>query len=216
MKIALIDDQHLFRNVLAHALSARKMEVIFQMDDGMNFIDYLDAGKPAPDIAIVDMAMPIINGMELTKMLQERHPSIKVIVLSVNYRNSLISKLIDLGASAYLNKNCDLNTLLQAINSVYQTGFYMDATTLKALKDRHQRQTVLHERGFPVDLTKREKEVLQYICEEYNNQGIADKLFISLRTVEGHRNSLLVKTGCRNTAGLVIFAIKHRLFEVLS
>lgn len=215
IKIALIDDQHLFRNVLATALSMDPtIAITAESANGLEFLDYLRKGGDRPDIAIVDMSMPEMNGLELTKTLHLDHAEIKVIILSINYRERLIAKMIDTGASAYLNKNCDLSTLKLAIESVFQTGFYMDAATLHALRDMSAKAQKVEDIG-PIDLTKREREVLTLICQEYTNIEIADKLFLSMRTVEGHRNNLLLKTGCKNTAGLVVFAIKHGLFEVL-
>lgn len=213
IKIALIDDQHLFRDILSTALSLETgMKIMQESASGSAFLSYLQTQTDRPDIAIIDMSMPDMNGMELTKILHQNYPEIGIIILSVNYRERLVAKAIDAGASAYLHKNCDLSTLRAAIQSVYQTGFYMDMTTLKALRDGSVKKenTVIDD-----NLTKREKEILNLICLELTNAEIAEKLFLSIRTVEGHRNNLLLKTGSKNTAGLVIYAVKHGIFDVL-
>jgi len=217
IKIALVDDQHLFRNVLATALASDgRFDVVMETADGYILLEHLAAGHSMPDLAVIDMAMPTINGPELTQRLQKQYPQIKIVILSINYRESLIAKMIDTGASAFLNKNCDLETLKHAIEQVHQTGFYIDSSTMRALKTRPLRsKTAYKENAPPIDLTKREIEILELICQEYNNHEIAERLFISARTAEGHRNNLLLKTGCKNTAGLVVFAIKHDLFDVL-
>jgi len=216
IKIAIVDDQHLFRNILATTLGMdARMNIIQESENGNIFLRYLATGTLLPDIAIIDMSMPEMNGIELTQILQQNYPEIKVIILSVNYRDRLIAKTIDSGASAYLNKNCDLSTLKLAIESVYNTGFYIDSPTLRAIRDmsgKIDRKKDIE----TTDLTKREKEVLVMICQEFANTEIADKLFLSVRTVEGHRNNLLLKTGCKNTAGLVVYAVKNGLFEVLT
>lgn len=217
IKVALIDDQHLFRTILATTLEVNdnSINIIQESASGNAFLVYLDSNGQLPDIAIVDMSMPDMNGMELTKRLHMHYPEIKIIILSINYRNQLIARTIGMGASAYLSKNCDVSTLKLAIQSVHYTGFYMDSATVKALQNRYEKK----EKGIQSaaeSLTNRELEILNLICQELSNAEIADKLFLSVRTIEGHRNNLLLKTGCKNTAGLVIFAIKHRIFDVLS
>ncbi|MEH6305788.1 response regulator transcription factor [Olivibacter sp. CPCC 100613] len=213
IKIALIDDQQLFRGMLATALALEtNMEVILEAESGHAFLTVIQNRLERPDIAIIDMFMPHMNGLQLTDIIHNRYPEIKIIILSIDYRERLIAKAVDTGASAYLNKNCDLSTLKTAIEGVYHTGFYMDTSTLKALRDSSIRieKTIVEDH-----LTKRENEILSLICQEFTNAEIAEKLFLSTRTVEGHRNNLLLKTGCKNTAGLVIYAIKHGVFDLL-
>jgi DNA-binding NarL/FixJ family response regulator len=125
--------------------------------------------------------------------------------------------MINAGACAYLNKNCDAAELITAINTVHQTGFYINTETLRAIQNAaaYRSKAIKSIDAIPIELTNREKEILQLICKEFNNAEIAERLSLSIRTVEGHRNNLLLKTGCRNTAGLVLFAVKYGIFEIL-
>jgi DNA-binding NarL/FixJ family response regulator len=106
--------------------------------------------------------------------------------------------------------------LITAIQTVLKSGFYINNDVLKAIQHTSSKKNkpLKNVNTLPIELSAREKEVLELICREYSNVEIAEKLFISVRTAEGHRNNLLAKTGCRNTAGLVLFAVRHNLFEV--
>jgi DNA-binding NarL/FixJ family response regulator len=125
--------------------------------------------------------------------------------------------MIDEGASGYLVKNCDKAELVTAVNTVFSTGFYINNSVLQAIQHASQtrQQAPKNLIGIPVELTAREKEILLLICKELSTPEIAEQLFLSSRTVEGHRNNLLLKTGCKNTAGLVLFAVKYHLYEVV-
>ena len=162
------------------------------------------------------MNMPGMNGIELNEILHAQYPSLKVIVLSVHTQERVIAKMINAGASAYLAKNCNKEELITAIQTVYTTGFYINKQTLIAIQAASaQRNKAIKNLNAPFDLTSRELEILELICKECGSAEIAEKLFLSVRTVEGHRNSLLLKTQSRNTAGLVLYAIRHQLFEVI-
>jgi len=169
-----------------------------------------------PDIAIIDMDMPGMNGIELNTVLHQQYTRIKVIVLSVHVQPLLITQMINAGAAAYLAKNCDKSELITAIETVYKTGFYFNPGVLTALREsaNYRAQTQKNISNIPVKLTSREKQVLELICKEYSNAEIGEQLFLSTRTIEGHRNNLINKAGCRNTAGLVLFAIKYSLFQL--
>jgi DNA-binding NarL/FixJ family response regulator len=141
----------------------------------------------------------------------------KVIVLSGHARERLIARMIEAGSSGYLVKNCDKEELVTAIYSVGKNGFYINAQVLKAMQvTAGQKGKPLRNSNYiPIELTAREKEVLLRICRELSNAEIAAQLHLSIRTVEGHRNNLLAKTGCRNTAGLVVFAVKYGIYELV-
>lgn len=217
IRIALVDDQLLFRQAMAMMIENEPdFSLHMQADNGLHCLQQLAAMDDLPDIALVDMEMPEMDGQELTGQLHKNYPSIKVVILSVHSKERLIARMIQSGASGYLFKNCDKQELLLAINTVYNTGFYINPTVLKAIQSVSitGREAVKTGTDIPVDLSKRETEILEMICREKSNAEIAEELFLSIRTVEGHRNNLLQKTGCRNTAGLVLFAVKHHLFEV--
>lgn len=216
IKIAIVDDQKLFRQSLALLIgTTTHFKLVSESDGGNSFLEKLAGEKPgATDIALIDMDMPGMNGIALNKALQQNYPYIKVIILSVHDRPALITQMIDAGAAAYLAKNCDKQELITAIESVYRTGFYFDAHVLNAIRQSaNHKIPVKNIDNIPIKLTQREKQVLQLICKEYSSAEIAAELFLSSRTVEGHRNNLIEKIGCRNTAGMVLFAVKYALID---
>ncbi|MGH2553345.1 MAG: response regulator, partial [Chitinophagaceae bacterium] len=191
--------------------------LVMEADDGKNCLSQLQEMTIKPDIILMDMEMPGMDGMQLNEILHKKFPSVKVIVVSVHAGERLIARMIDEGASGYLVKNCDKAELVTAVNTVFSTGFYINNSVLKAIQHASisRQQTPKNFMGIPVELTAREKEILLLICKELSTPEIADQLFLSTRTVEGHRNNLLLKTGCKNTAGLVLFAVKYRIYEVI-
>lgn len=216
IRIAIADDQQLFRQGLAALINdAAGLELVAEADNGRVLLEQIKALPDPPDVALIDMNMPGLNGVELNEILHKQYPSVKTIVLTVYDQERFITRMIEAGASGYLLKNCDAGELVNAIHTVYKTGFYLNNGTLKAMQNAslHRDRNIRNINNIPIELTAREKEVLQLICGEYTNGEIGERLFISARTVEGHRNNLLAKTGCRNTAGLVIFAVKYGIFE---
>ncbi|MGF7231967.1 response regulator transcription factor [Arachidicoccus sp.] len=217
IKIALIDDQQLFRQGLALLInSIPEFELLFEASNGEDFLQTIKH-QAYPQIVLLDMEMPVMNGIELNKQLHEQYPSIKVIILSVHDKQRLITHMIQAGACGYLLKNCDKEELIAAIKMVHHSGFYLNEQVLKVMQNASVRkQEIKSIDGISIDLSSREREILELICREYNNAEIGEKLFISPRTVEGHRNNLLAKSGCRNTAGLVLFAVKSHIYNVIS
>ncbi len=215
--ISLVDDQHLFRSGLAGLIkSVPGFALLSEAENGQVFIDQLQTGTVMPHIALIDMEMPVMNGVELNAVLQKDYPSIKVIVLSTYNQERFIARMIEAGACGYLTKNCEVDELKTAINSTYKNGFYFTQDTLAAMRNTSQYKStdIKNISNVAIELTAREKEILILLCKELSNIEIGEQLFISPRTVEGHRNNLLQKTGCKNTAGLVIFAIKNNFFEI--
>lgn len=217
ISVAIVDDQNLFRQSLALLVnSVENLKLIAECAGGHAFIDTLKTFNIRPDIAIIDMDMPGMNGIELNRYLHIHHPDIKVIILTVHANETLIGQMINNGAASYVMKNCDKDELLLTINTVYKNGFYFNADVIKALRSSASQRAKPVDllNGLPIALSKRESQVLNMICKEYNNAEIAAELYVSVRTVEGHRTTLINKVKCRNTAGLVLFALKHRLVDV--
>lgn len=215
--LAIADNQTLFRQALCLLLKHEKgLSLDVQAENGQQLLQLLGDANKLPDIALIDIDMPEMTGIELNHQLQKYFPSIKVITLSIFSSPSYISKLIGEGICAYLIKNCDKEELVNAINTVHCTGFYANhqsmlavqyAALLKKTQSKNLSEIILC-------VTKREKQVLEMICCELSTAEIADKLYLSIRTVEGHRKNLLLKTGSHNTAGLVLFAVKTGLFNI--
>ena len=215
--ISLIDDQQLFRSSLASLIkSVPGFTLLSEAENGKRFIEQLQADDKLPHIALIDMEMPEMNGVELNAILQKEYPSVKTLVLSSFNQERFISKMIEAGVCGYLTKNCEIEELITAINSTHKNGFYFNKETLSAMRNASQYKSseIKNINNLPVELTEREREILLLLCKELTNIEIGEQLFISPRTVEGHRNNLLSKTGCKNTAGLVIFAIKYHLFSI--
>jgi DNA-binding NarL/FixJ family response regulator len=218
IRIAIVEDQQLFRQSLSALIRTfENHDLVFETDQGTVFLDYLAGTFLRPHIVLMDMNMPGMNGLELNTILHRDYPGIKVIVLSVHAQERIIAKMIQAGACAYLNKNCDAEELITAIGQVHRTGLYISNQVLAAIQNatNYKTTTIKNVDKVPVELTKREMEILQLLCQECSTTEIAEKLFISIRTVEGHRNNLLLKTGCRNSAGLVLFAVRNRIVEIL-
>ncbi|MCP9752346.1 response regulator transcription factor [Ferruginibacter sp. HRS2-29] len=215
--IAIVDDQQLFREGLAALIgTVPGFRLLQNAETGRQLLEQLAAGPALPDILLMDMKLPDTNGMELNALLQKTYPAIRVIVVSMYEQERLVYRMIEAGACGYLAKNCDKQELIAAINTTMRSGFYFNFNTMQAMRKAatYKNQTLRTVNNIPFELTEREEEVLQLICKEFTNAEIAAQLFISVRTVDGHRNNLLMKTGCKNTAGLVVFAIRYGLFEV--
>ena len=216
--IAIAEDQQMFRQSLVSLLNmVEGMQIVGESADGESMLNFLRSAKQPPDVVILDIGLPELNGADLCEIVAREFRGVKIIMLSVHVQERLIAKLITAGAHAYLNKNCDFAELITAIQSVHTKGFYMNSDTLKAMRNQggNKPAQIKSLNLIPIELTQREMEILLLICGEKSSPEIAEKLFISIRTVEGHRNRLLLKTSCKNTAGLVLFAVKHHLFEPL-
>jgi DNA-binding NarL/FixJ family response regulator len=215
--IAIADDQTLFRQALRTLIaSVSQFELVAEAENGPSLIDQMGRLNSVPDISLIDMKMPEMNGIELNRILQHDYPETKVIILSEYGEKRIISTMIVAGARSYLQKNCDKDEFVTTITSVQNAGFYINNQILEAIQSSSAKlnKPVKSINEIPFEITRREKEILQLICSEYSNSEIADKLFLSIRTVEGHRNNLILKTGCKNTAGLVLFAIRYNIYNI--
>jgi DNA-binding NarL/FixJ family response regulator len=216
ISIAIADDQMLFRKgMTAIVNSFEGMSVICEADNGHKLLGFLETTTQKPDIILMDLSMPGLNGIDTMKIMHDKFPEQKAIILSIHNEDKFVIHLIELGASAYLFKNSEPEDVEKAIHGVMEKGFYFNENTMNALHKRltKKRMHVSVHDNIPIILSTREVEILNLICQELTANEIAEKLFISVRTVDGHRNNLLEKTGARNTAGLVIFAIKNNLVD---
>ncbi len=217
IRIGLVEDQELFRQGLKAILSFHPtIEVVFESADGYSVIDKLKTFPDPPQVLLVDLSLPPngkveYNGMQLTHDLATYFPDIKVLILSVHNDAHLIAQLIQHGAAGYLVKDCDPQEVYNAIISVYTKGAYINQQSLRAIQGNLGKRQKPKALTAALNLTKREIEILQLICQQNTTEEIAEKLFISSKTVDGHRNNLLQKTGSRNTVGLVLFAISHNI-----
>jgi DNA-binding NarL/FixJ family response regulator len=219
IKIVIADDEQLFRKGMRFLLEKTdEFEVIFEAEDGNELIDLLKTSEVVPDIILMDLKMPKLNGVEATKIVHKDYPDIKIIALTSYGGKSFIINMIDVGASSYLLKNTSPKDVVFTIKEVHEKGFFYNEKVMKMIHEN-----LLSSSGKKIRsdldkklLSKREIEVLELICAEYTTNEIAEKLFISPRTVDGHRNNLLLKTGSKNVAGLVIYGIQKKLIELSS
>ncbi|MEZ4771536.1 MAG: response regulator transcription factor [Bacteroidia bacterium] len=214
IQIALADDETLFRKGMRILIeSFDGMKIILEAGNGKELLAQLATLNSLPDILLLDLNMPEMNGVETAKALSHRYPEIRIIVLSSFFTKAFILNMIEIGASGYLPKNSMPEAVETAIREVYSKGFAYNDKVLEVMRDSMVKRSK-PKISFTADLSEREKEVLQLICEQYTAAEIADKLFISIRTVDGHRNNLLQKLNCRNTAGLVVCAIQNELVDI--
>lgn len=218
IKIALIDDEQLILEGVKMLLSNEKnISVCLTANNGPDFIESLGSltQEEFPDIALVDVQMQPMNGFELVEILKEKHPDLKIIILSSHYKTSILGYMVKLGVSAFLPKNSDKKTFIDAITMVYKNGVFFtaeDHQMLFSYMNSSAKKKSLFE--MEDELSEREKDVVKLICKEFTNNEIAEKLFISPRTVESHRQRILEKIGAKNTVGIVIYAIINNIYSL--
>lgn len=211
LNILIVDDHKLFREGLKILLqNLENVNEVWEASDGYAFLSMLK--EHHPDLVLMDIEMPRINGIEATIKGLEMMPDLKILALSMYGDEEYFQKMIDAGVCGFLLKNSEFSEVKKAINSVAQGNNYFTEEMLYRLVNRFRTKPSQPEP--PVMLSDRELEVLLLICKGLSNQEIADQLFISKRTVDHHRASLLTKTNTRNAASLVIYAIKHKMIEV--
>lgn len=212
VRIALVDDHSLFRRGLKMLLTSYSdFEVVAEASSGEEFLELMDAARP--DVVFMDYSMGGMNGAETTERALERMPELKVISLTMFGDNAYYSRMASSGAKGFLLKDSEFDEVVEAVSTVCDGGTYFSALLLESIS-----QSLRSVEGLPIDehdmLSDREVEILVGICQGLSTQEIADRLFISKRTVDKHRANILEKSGCKNTASLVVYAIKNGLVEV--
>lgn len=213
IKIAIADDYKIYRDGLKVGLSADdNMEIIAEADNGEDLLKELETHSP--DVILMDLKMPIMDGMEATKQVRKKYPLIKVLVITMYEDDKFIIHLMENGANGYLLKNAEPDEIRKSIYAVYENGYYFNDVVNKALL----KKLVLKNNLKPsfnqnIELTEREQEVLKLICGEKTAAEIGKEIFLSPRSVEGIRQRLIEKVGVRNTAGLVMFAVKNGMVD---
>ncbi|MFP2995645.1 response regulator transcription factor [Spongiivirga sp. MCCC 1A20706] len=201
IQIAIADDHQLFREGLASMLDQHdEITIVGQVADGNEALQLLEVTKP--DILLLDIEMPIVDGFSVLKAMKKGHLSTKVLVLTMHDSNTFIKNIVAAGAHGYLKKDTAKRTLIEAINQLANTGSYYPPETARLVFES------LREKEDEKVVTPREKEVITLISEGLTTKEIAAKLFLSKHTVESHRQNILLKLDLNNSAELVKYAMK--------
>jgi len=215
IKIGLMDDESLFIEGLSLLIEKiPNCRVTYKNSNSATLIsDFMNLVEDQiPDILLLDIQMEPISGLVLVEKLLPNFPNIKILILSSHYKSNMIGHMLKLGVSGFLPKVIDLDTLRNAIETVYQTGVYVSASDYQLLHQYLNNPNKKISFDLKDQLTEREIEVIRLICEEFTNQEIAEQLFLSKRTVESHRQRIFDKLGLKNTVGLVIYALANEIF----
>jgi DNA-binding NarL/FixJ family response regulator len=211
-KLYLVDDHLIFREGLRNLIEVEGIgKVVGEASNGKEFLENFEEAEP--DLVLMDISMPIMNGIEATKLAIEKNPDLKVMALSMNGDEEYYYKMIEAGVKGFLLKDSGIKEIERAIQTIIDGDSYFSNELLRR---------IIANIGKPIDkekvseniLSSRETEVLIEICNGLTNEEIADKLFISPQTVKGHRSNLLSKTNCKNSASLVMWAIKSKIIEL--
>lgn len=215
INLALTDDEQLFRKGMQMILAdIEEVEVVVEATNGKDLLTQLRQIEAPVHVVLLDLQMPVLDGIETTKRLHAEFPSSKVVILTTHYSKAFILNMIELGASAYLAKDAEPEQVIQTVREVANNGFFYDSFVMDVIRENMVAGYPNKSVAFgPVKLTNREMEILQLVCQEKTTNDMAEELFLSPRTIEGHRNNLLEKTGAKNTAGLVIYAVKNKIVD---
>lgn len=209
-RIILVDDHALFRKglkgLLEHIGGCR---VVAEAASGEEFLSLLPDAEC--DVVFMDISMPGMDGAEATRRALALNPDLKIVTLSMFGDEHYYTRMVEAGACGFLLKDSPIDEVLAAVEAVMEGESYFSDRLLASLSSSMHTSTVIHSEE---SLSAREQEILVAVCQGLSNQEIADELFISKRTVDKHRANILEKTGCKNTANLVVYAIRHHLVEI--
>jgi DNA-binding NarL/FixJ family response regulator len=213
VNIAIVEDHTLFREGIKTLLQkVDTFKIIAEFSNGKEYIDDLD--KINPDIVLMDIEMPVMNGIEASKLSLKKKPEVKIIVLSMYGEKQYYYEMIMAGVSGFIIKDASVNQLEKAINEVSNgMSFFSPELIQKAMVVSNE-INIKQKKIKELQLTEREMEVLCLICEGLSNNEISEKLFVSSKTIESHKSKLMLKTESKNTASLIIYAIKNHLIEL--
>ncbi|MAT54301.1 MAG: DNA-binding response regulator [Saprospirales bacterium] len=211
IKVLIADDHKLVRDgIKGYLESDPDILVVAEADNGDDAIDLLSHYEV--DLLLLDINMPGLDGVVVAEQVKSKYPEVKVLALTMLNETQYVRQMLRAGAEGYLLKSCSQKELLKAIHTICEGETYFGQDVMKSVMEAMTPRTKLKApRFYPVELTKREMEVLKLITREFTNQEIAEKLFISPRTVEVHKRNLIEKTGSKNIVGLVLYAVENGL-----
>ncbi len=213
IKVAIADDHKIFRKgVILSLRPFTNLKFVQEAENGDDLLQGIPASEP--DVILMDLRMPLKDGIETTKMLSKQYPHIHIIVLSMYEDEKFVYHLMENGAHGYLLKNAEPHEIRRAVMEVQEKGYYLNNFVNRILLKRsHARQKVVPTLDNEITLNDKERDVLKFICMEFTAHEIAQKMNISARTVEAIKDRLMERFGSKNTAGLVFFAVKNNLVD---
>ena len=215
ISIGIVDDDTLIVSLLQDYLNAKEdISVLFTAESGEDLMDLLPRIPKLPDVLLLDLKMKKLDGVEVTLELKAHYPSIKVIVVSSHYKNSFMGFMFKTGVAAFLPKGISPIELVEIIRIVGENGFYFKEDQLEMIRTQISNKPQKPVFNYGNVLSEREIEILRLITKQKTAKEIGESLFITQRTVEGHKNNLFVKTGAKNIAGLVIYAIQNQIIRM--
>lgn len=206
--IIIVDDHTLFAQSLVKLINSYdNYEVIGVMKTGQELVDYFRNGKPTPDIILLDLRMPVMDGIETMGWLKKNRPHQKALALTMEHEEETIIKMIRMGCRGYLLKDIDPDEFLQALEVVHKSGYYFNEETEEAMSHAKQSTSI-------ATLSTREKEFLNLACSERTYKEVAEVMNLSPKTIDGYREGLFNKLDVKSRVGLVLFAIKHKMVSL--
>ena len=216
LNIIVTDDHKLFRKGLINLLSEFKfVGKVYEASNGLELINFLATAAQLPDVVLLDINMPVMDGIEAAEKIRKQYADLKIIVLTMEDNEQFVLHMIENGINGYLLKNCEPEDLEKALKSVMVKEFYFNYDIAELIRKAYVHQVnPSKNKQVRDEFTHREKEVLQLICKENSTQEMAEKLSVSPRTIETHRKNMIEKVGVKNIAGLIVYAIKNKLVEI--
>ena len=213
IKIALVDDDYLIVTLLKSFFNQdQSTKVVYDTTDGYQLFNYLEEKNVEPiDILLLDLKMKTIDGLEVLKHVKTHHPELKVVVISSHYQDNSIGFMTKEGVSGFLPKGMSPFELLDIVKQVHKNGFYLNKDQMEILREQISSKVskpIIDEDEL---LTERETEIIKLLCQQKTAKEIGEHLFITQRTVEGHKNNLFTKIGVRNVAGLIVYALQKHI-----
>lgn len=214
IRIAIADDHEIFREGFKLLLKNQPaLELVGEAENGAELLKV--AAAVQPDVVITDIMMPVMDGIEACRQIKKKYPSTNVIALSMFNEDHLVVDMLEAGARGYLLKNTNKNEVLQAAKAVFEgSTYFCPSTSNKLAKMIAESKFNPYKESSPQKMTERELDIIKLICQQHSNKEIAGVLNLSIRTVESHRERIQEKTGAKNSIGIVIYAIKHKIYEI--
>lgn len=216
IKIAILDDDYLIVTLLKSFFGQNEMmDVVFDATDGYQLYKYLDEKEARiPDVLLLDLKMKTVDGLEVLKQVKVKNPELKVIVISSHYQDNSIGFMVKEGVAAFLPKGISPFELIDIIRQVQDTGFYFNKKQMDVLREQISSKVPKPLVETEEALTERETDIIKLLCQQKTAKEIGEILFIAQRTVEGHKNNIFIKTGVRNVAGLIVYALQKQIVSL--